>query len=154
MILQVPPDEAAPALDPQVARQRADATLTGLGYDLSRFAEPEVRTEQLQARTDLTFRYRDREALLGSDAPYGFKVTFAGDRATGYDSFYDPPPGGDGDGSLQLLALIPRRGCFSPSSCCRSSPSPSSAATTPARSASAAGWRSSPSSSAAPWWCC
>ena len=113
-ILQVPPDEAAPALDPQVARQRADATLTGLGYDLSRFAEPEVRTEQLQARTDLTVRYRDREALLGPDAPYGFKVTFAGDRATGYDSFYDPPPGGDGDGSLQLLALISQAWVFLP----------------------------------------
>jgi hypothetical protein len=114
VILKVPPEEAAPPLDPAAARERADAYLAGLGYDLGRFAEPEVRSQQLEKRTDLAVRYRDRDDLLGPDFPYGFQVTFAGDRPTGHDSFYDAPPGYAGEGALQLLVLASQAWIFLP----------------------------------------
>jgi Stage II sporulation protein E (SpoIIE) len=113
VVAKAPPEEKAGSLDPAVARQRADALLRAHGYDLSRFTEPEVRSQQLESRTDLTLRYRDREELLGADSPYGFAVTFAGDRLTGYDSFYDAPKDRH-DGGLQLLVLLNQAWVFLP----------------------------------------
>jgi sigma-B regulation protein RsbU (phosphoserine phosphatase) len=73
------------------ARRQADAFLLEQGFDLAGFDEPEARTQQLQARTDTTLRYRDREGLLGEERPYGLEVSFAGDQLTGFNSFFDEP---------------------------------------------------------------
>lgn len=113
-ILKVAPEEKAPDLDPQLARERADTVMREHGHDLARFAAPEVRSRQLQARTDLTVRYVDPEALLGPDQPYGFEVTFAGDRLTGFDSFYDAPEDDRANDELQLLVLVQQAWIFLP----------------------------------------
>ena len=48
-ILQVPPDEAAPALDPEVARQRADAT-TDRGWATTSPGSPSPRCAPSSSR--------------------------------------------------------------------------------------------------------
>ena len=54
----------------QAARARADAFLARQGIDLSRYEPPEIRSQQLAGRTDLTVRYRDRrDPLAGRESP-------------------------------------------------------------------------------------
>jgi hypothetical protein len=91
LMLRVPPDQGGGEIDEAAARVEADFFLREQGFDLDTFQEPEIRQRQLQARADLTLRYRDREALLGDDHPYGVEVTFAGDRLAGYSAFFDDP---------------------------------------------------------------
>jgi hypothetical protein len=88
---RVPPEDEGGAIDPDEARRQADAFLLEQGFDLADYDEPEVRTQQLQARTDSTLRYRDREGLVGADRPYGLEVSFAGEELTGFNSFFDEP---------------------------------------------------------------
>jgi hypothetical protein len=80
--LRVPPEEDGGVIDPETARAQADRLLSEEEIDLYDYDEPEIRSRQLQSRTDMTLRYRDREALLGETFPYGIEVTFAGDRLT------------------------------------------------------------------------
>ncbi len=89
--LRMPAEQPGGAIDPRTARRRADAFLREQEFDLGRFAEPEQRRRQLQARTDLSLRYRDREALLGTGVPYGLEVSFAGERLAGYALYLDDP---------------------------------------------------------------
>lgn len=89
--LRVPPEVDGGTIEPAVARQRADLFLREQGLDLGSYREPEVRTQQLQSRTDLFLRYRDREAFLGTEHPYGIEVAFAGDQLAGYSTYYDDP---------------------------------------------------------------
>jgi hypothetical protein len=88
---RVPPEVEGGVIDPEEARRRADAFLIEQDFDLAAFDEPEFRSQQLQARTDSTLRYRDREGLLGPDRPYGVDVTFAGEELTGFNRFFDEP---------------------------------------------------------------
>ncbi|MEM7052266.1 MAG: PP2C family protein-serine/threonine phosphatase [Acidobacteriota bacterium] len=87
--LRVPADEAGADTTAEAARSRADRFLAQQGIDVDAFDEPEVRSRQLENRTDLTFRYRDRAALLGDDSPYGVEVRFAGERLAGFSLFFD-----------------------------------------------------------------
>jgi Xaa-Pro dipeptidase len=64
--LGVPADEAAEEIDPEVARRRADELLARSGFDIDRFGAPELRRTDRAERTDLSFKYRDQEALLGA----------------------------------------------------------------------------------------
>ena len=86
---RVDPEVELPPVDPERAAEEAGGFLRRQGFGLERFERPVVRSQQLRERTDLTVRYRSKEAILGEDAPYGFQVHFAGDRLTGFDSFYD-----------------------------------------------------------------
>jgi serine phosphatase RsbU (regulator of sigma subunit) len=70
------------------ARDRADAFLLAQGIDLSRYGEPQVRSQQLDARTDLLVRYPYRGE---GDLPHGFEVVFAGDRLAGFQPWTDDP---------------------------------------------------------------
>jgi hypothetical protein len=88
---RVPPEEEGGVIDPAEARRQADTFLSEEGFDLAGFDEPELRTQQLQDRTDTTLRYRDREGLLGEDRPYGLDVSFAGEQLTGFNSYFDEP---------------------------------------------------------------
>ena len=88
---RVPPEQEGGVIDVDEARRRADAFLREQGFDLDVYDEPEVRTRELQARTDLTLRYRDREAVLGEERPYGVEVFFAGEELTGFGSFFEEP---------------------------------------------------------------
>jgi Stage II sporulation protein E (SpoIIE) len=85
------PDEGEGTIDPAEAHRRADAFLVEEGFDLADFAAPEPRTSELTKRTDLTLRYRDRQALLGDAIPYGVEVSFAGPQLTGYSPWLDDP---------------------------------------------------------------
>ncbi|HVF61742.1 MAG TPA: PP2C family protein-serine/threonine phosphatase [Thermoanaerobaculia bacterium] len=91
LMLRLPPEARGRRIDPAAARQRADAFLAEQGFDLARFREPEVRTAQLQARTDTTLRYVERDLALGEQIPYGIEVGFGGDRLTGFQFRYDDP---------------------------------------------------------------
>ena len=88
---RVPPEEDGGVVDPAQARQQADSFLREQGFVLADFDEPELRTQELQDRTDTTLRYRDREGLLGEERPYGLDVSFAGEQLTGFNSFFDEP---------------------------------------------------------------
>ncbi|HYG64694.1 MAG TPA: PP2C family protein-serine/threonine phosphatase [Thermoanaerobaculia bacterium] len=73
------------------ARNRADAFLASQGIDLSLYGEPQLRSTQLTARTDLAVRYPDRRGGLGKDVSFGVEVLFAGDRLAGFRPWMDDP---------------------------------------------------------------
>jgi hypothetical protein len=104
--LRFPPDQEGGALDLDVAREQSDRFLTEQGFVLARFDEPESRSRQLESRTDLVFRYRDREAFLGPDYPYGIEVTFAGDRLAGFSAYYDDPEAAEIQNGFQPVILL------------------------------------------------
>jgi hypothetical protein len=104
--LRVPPEEAGEEIAPTQARARADAFLREQGYDLSQFQEPQVRRTELNARTDLTLRYRYREQALGESIPYGIAVNFAGKRLTGFNSWFEDPQDDAIQQSLQATSLL------------------------------------------------
>jgi len=86
--LRVDPEARAAALAPAVARAQADAVLRAQGFDLRRFGEPEISTQQLASRTDVSLRYRDRR-LLPDGGGFGMEVKFAGDRLSDFGSWID-----------------------------------------------------------------
>lgn len=102
---RVEPEVERPHIDPAVAVEQADAFLASRGFDLDRFDRPEARIQQLRARTDLVLRYRSREAVLGEDVPYGIEVEYAGDRLTGFDTFFDDPDVREVQAAIQPVAL-------------------------------------------------
>ena len=86
-----PEAKGAPLLAAE-ARARADAFLIREGVDLSRYEPPEIRSQQLARRVDLTVRYRDRrESARRPAAPTAIEVFFAGDRLAGFDLWLDDP---------------------------------------------------------------
>jgi hypothetical protein len=92
LLLRLDPEAAGQRLEPQEARVRADAFLVRQGIDLARYREPEIRSQQLAKRTDLTVRYRDRRSFPGvPEVAYGLSVKFAGDRLAGFSDWYEDP---------------------------------------------------------------
>jgi DNA-binding transcriptional ArsR family regulator len=91
MRLRVDPQVKAAPITRREARDRADAFLVEQGSDLSRYGEPEFRSEQLAGRTDLTVRYRDRRNPLAGGTTHGVHVRFAGDRLVGFGPWLDDP---------------------------------------------------------------
>jgi hypothetical protein len=90
LLLRLDPQAKGAPISPQQARDRADAFLVQQGIDLSRYGEPQIRSTQLAARTDLAVRY-PALAALPSGAAYGMQVRFAGDRLTGFTPWMDDP---------------------------------------------------------------
>jgi hypothetical protein len=99
--LHLSPQERAQPISPQAARARADSFLLSEGIDLTRFGEPELRSQQLSTRTDLAVRYRDRSA--GPD--HGIEVLFAGDRLAGFEPWMEDPQERQLQQDLQGLQL-------------------------------------------------
>jgi hypothetical protein len=91
LLLRLPTDQEGGEIPTEEARRVADLFLEDQGFDLTRYDEPELRTRDLQTRTDLFLRYLDREALLGEEYPYGVEVVFSGDRLAGYSRYFDDP---------------------------------------------------------------
>lgn len=85
-------DEEAPAapISHEQARVRADAFLAEQGFSLAAYEEPRLRSRQLDARTDLAVRYKDRRPLPMPGAR-GVQVHFAGDRLAGFSPWFDDP---------------------------------------------------------------
>jgi hypothetical protein len=106
LLRQVSEDEKADSIDPARARGLADRFLREHGVDLSRYGPPQLRRLDRNARTDLTFRYTDREQLLGPRYPYGLSVTFAGNRLTGYTAWTEAPDDDPARGVFQLAGLL------------------------------------------------
>ncbi len=86
--LRVDAEAKGAALAPAAARGQAEALLRSQGIDLRRYGEPEIRSQQLAARTDLTLRYRDR-LRLADGAAFGMEVKFAGDRLAAFGPWID-----------------------------------------------------------------
>ena len=106
LMLRVPPDQEEKEIGLDTARRRAESFLEEQGIDLGDFDVPEIRTRQLQARTDLFLRYRHKEALLGPEYPYGLEVIFAGDRLAGFRRYFDDPEIASIRNSFQPLQLL------------------------------------------------
>ncbi len=101
--LNLDPQEKGNPIDPQAARDRAASFLAAQGFDLGRYGEPEIRSQQLAARTDLTVRYPDRRALVGDGITHGVEVVFAGDRLAGFQPWMQDPKERQVQESLQSL---------------------------------------------------
>jgi hypothetical protein len=86
--LRVDPEAKAAALAPAAARGLADALLRAQGLDLRRFGEPEISTQQLASRTDVSLRYHERR-LLPDGGGFGMEVKFAGDRLSDFGPWID-----------------------------------------------------------------
>ena len=82
------PQAGGKTIPVQEARDRADAFLLAQGIDPSLYGEPQIRSQQLAARTDLVVRYPYRGS---EDFPHGFEVVFAGDRLAGFHPWSDDP---------------------------------------------------------------
>ncbi|MEE9563023.1 MAG: PP2C family protein-serine/threonine phosphatase [Thermoanaerobaculia bacterium] len=104
--LRVPPEEDGGVIDAETARAEADRLLSEEEIDLYDYDEPEIRSRQLQSRTDMTLRYRDREGLLGEAFPYGMEVTFAGDRLAGFSTYFDDPQQSAIQATFQLTVIL------------------------------------------------
>ncbi len=73
---------------PAAARALAERFLRGEGIALDRYGEPEIRTQQLAARTDTTVRYRDRERPPDG-AGFGVEVKLAGNQVSDFGHWMD-----------------------------------------------------------------
>ncbi len=109
---RVPPEEARGEIGDAEAGRRAAAFLLRQGFDLEAFDSPQLRQRQLQARTDRSLRYRDREAILGGDFDYGLEVLFAGDEITGFARYFDDPGRAAFQRTLQTLTLLQQAWIF------------------------------------------
>ncbi|HEX4965221.1 MAG TPA: PP2C family protein-serine/threonine phosphatase [Thermoanaerobaculia bacterium] len=89
--LRLDPQVKAPSISQPEARQRADDFLARQGIDRSRYGEPEIRSEQLAGRTDLTVRYPDRVHPLPAGSSHGIHVRFAGNLLAGFGPWLDDP---------------------------------------------------------------
>jgi hypothetical protein len=104
--LRLPDEQAGAGIDPGTARARASEWLVAQGFDLSRYLEPEIKTEDKAARTDTTVRFRGREQLFGDRLRYGVEVVFAGDRLAGFDFWFEDPNQKQVDALAQPYTLI------------------------------------------------
>ena len=86
--LRVDPDAKAGALSPAAARGLADSALRSQGFDLRRFGAPEIRTQQLASRTDVSLRYHEIQPLPDGGG-FGMEVKFAGDRLSDFGPWFD-----------------------------------------------------------------
>jgi hypothetical protein len=89
--LRLDPEARGAPLPAADARARADAFLKREGVDLARYEAPEIRSQQLARRVDLTVRYPDRRNPLAAGSTHGIEVLFAGDRLAGFDLWVDDP---------------------------------------------------------------
>lgn len=86
-----PPERRTTGLDEAAASAAAEKFLRDLGIALELYESGEVRVRGGNEDRRVSVRYRDREALLGEDHPYGLVVTFAGDEVSGYLPFRENP---------------------------------------------------------------
>ncbi len=89
--LRLDPEAKGAPLSPADARARADAYLKQEGIDLAHYEAPEIRSQQLARRVDLTVRYPDRRNPLVAGSVHGIAVLFAGERLAGFDFWVDDP---------------------------------------------------------------
>jgi hypothetical protein len=99
-------EEALGAADPEEARRAADLFLIEQGFDLDRYDDPELRSQELRVRTDMNLRYRERDLELGELYPYGVEVRFAGSRMVGYQSWFEDPGETALENQLQPLQFL------------------------------------------------
>lgn len=104
--LRLDPQAKEEPISQEEARNRADAFLAAQGIDLSRYGEPELRSQQLAGRTDLAVRYRDRRETPGEESAHGLQVLFAGDRLTGFAPWLDDPRERDLQRTVQNLQFL------------------------------------------------
>lgn len=114
LLMRIPPDREGGGVSPEEARGMADLFLEEQGINAQDFDEPVVRTRELQDRTDLFLRYRNLEALLGPEYPYGIEVAFAGDRLIGFSSYFDDPELAAIRTSFQPIQLLVQAKVFLP----------------------------------------
>jgi hypothetical protein len=112
--IRIAPEEARDPIDEAEARRRGDRFLTEQGFDTTLLGEPEVRSRQLQARTDLSLRYRDVADGLAGDLDHGIEVSFAGDQLTGFTRYFEDPDSVALQSTLRPLTLIQQAWVFLP----------------------------------------
>ena len=111
---RIPPEEELPDAEPQRARRQADDFLRRQGFDLAAYEEPVPRRIETDKRANLTLRYRARRQVLGDELPYGVEVTFAGDRLTGFRTWWDDARENEIQQALQAVNLFDQFRLFAP----------------------------------------
>ncbi len=106
LLMRVPPDAEREELEDDRARELADRFLKRAGFDLESFQDPEIRRRQLQARTDLSLRYRRSDSPMGETTSHGVTVRFAGDQIAGYELFFDDPDPAALQAAYQPVVLL------------------------------------------------
>ena len=101
--VQTDPQAGAAPIPPRAARDRADAFLLAQGIDPALYEEPQLRSQQLAARTDLSVRYPYRGS---AGLPHGFEVIFAGDQLAGFQPWVEDPQDREVQQSLRGLQFI------------------------------------------------
>ncbi len=104
--LRLDPKVKAAAISQPEAMARANAFLARQGIDRAGYGEPEIRSEQLAGRTDLTVRYPDRRNPLPAGSSHGIYVRFAGDRLVGFGPWLDDPGEKQLSQSLQGISFL------------------------------------------------
>ncbi len=79
-------DPAGPLSEAEAVAQ-AGKLLAERGFDLGKYAPPEVKNKDLDQRTDRVVRFADLDSPLASRLRSGLQVTFAGDQLAGVGSF-------------------------------------------------------------------
>lgn len=100
-------EEELGAIDAEAARTQADRFLVEEGFDLGQYEEPELRSQELRSRTDMSLRYQARELELGEEIPYGVEVRFAGSRLVGFQAWLEDPGETALQNKLQLFQFLP-----------------------------------------------
>jgi hypothetical protein len=102
-----PADGDPVELDVEEARRRATEFLAGQGFELGAFAdEPEVLSNQLDARSGSVVRFRHREAALGEAYAYGTQVYLLDGEPAGFASWFDDENLDELQGVLGQLQLL------------------------------------------------
>ena len=109
---RVPAEEERGALDETRARQRAAAFLRTQGIDLAEYGDPEVRSQQLQRRTDTQLRYPAKEQLVADEIDHGIEVSFAGDELEGFSYYVEDPKRAELQSTLQPIILMQQAWIF------------------------------------------
>ena len=91
LVLRLDPEAKGAPLSAAEARTRADAFLRHEKVDLALYGPPEIRSQQLARRTDLTVRYPDLRNPLAPGSTHGVEVFFSGDRLAGFRLWLDDP---------------------------------------------------------------
>jgi hypothetical protein len=88
---RVEPQAKGGSIPPERARSAAEEFLSSQGVDLSQYGEPEVRSQQMAARTDMVVRFRHRLDPPGDGIQHGLEVSFAGDVLASFQPWLDDP---------------------------------------------------------------
>jgi hypothetical protein len=105
--------DPSPPITEAEAVARARALLVERGFDLARYAEPEIKNKDLDKRTDREVRFADAESPMSSRLRSGMEVLFAGDQLAGVGTYSEDVKPEEVTALLQPIGLFGNISFFS-----------------------------------------